>query len=638
LKTITQATVDHWAANLSAGGLRRWWVLGRLSRNCDQPAAAHLLAQCLQDKAPLSTLQRAQKALRRITSQIAMDAVIDCWLESKTGETARQVIEEHGWRHSNEAQWFNFLTKRNRFDEYFVVNLVPLVNNPSVAQMLAYPERAGASKITTKSTAIALGQISAQESVDALINCWLKSDAGETAQQVIEEHGWRHSNEAQWFNFLTKRNRFDEYFVVNLAPLVNKPEMVARMLTSLGAEEASQVAVSAAAVILCQITKQDLIDSLIDCWLDGKAEEALKQVIKERGWLNLANVQWPTVLNKLDEGAGETVGKIIQQQSWRHSDEARWFLYLTATGRFNEYLAEDHEFQTLRPEFLAAPLALKARIREAVVKAGEVRMNGLFLVEKRAAELTVSDAEALVRINIRNQNWDVLIGNLWWLPARQTLDAVQAMLVANWKPDDNDHAVLLARLERLVPLLTSSAQHGLDSMPLNPVYQSWLTHGETSPLFEKGPAELKAMINDETDPPDQIAVIGALRKQDQLDSNTLSKAGLSEHWMVRWVAVHFGADLAKAIRVNDAGIEWFRRLAILRNLGNVQTVWTAKPCEVTRDGLEVLRQYIAHLPDPRAAGGLLLVEAICTHYTGHDIEIEEGGCVMVDDESFELEG
>ena len=64
------------------------------------------------------------------------------------------------------------------------------------------------------------------------------------------------------------------------------------------------------------------MDAVIDCWMEDKAGETVRQVIEERGW--------------------------------RHSDEARWFLYLAATGRFDEYLAEDYEFQTLRPEFLTA--------------------------------------------------------------------------------------------------------------------------------------------------------------------------------------------------------------------------------------------------------------------------------------------
>jgi hypothetical protein len=545
-------------------------------------------------------------ALSRISAPEAVDAVIDSWMEDNAGETARQVIEERGWRHTNETDWLNFLTNRNRFDEDFVIKLAPLGNNPAIARILANSEGTKASKSTAEALAAALSRISAPEAVDAVIDSWMEDNADETARQVIEERGWRHTNETRWLRFLTKRNRFDEYLVAELAPQVDNP-VIARILADPEIAKASRSAAEAAAAALSRISVRETIDKVIDWWLEDNAGETIRQVIEERGW--------------------------------RHSEEARWFLYLAATGRFDEYLAEDYEFQTLRPEFLAAPAALKVRIREAVVKAGEVRMNGLFLAEKRAAELTLADAEALVRTNIRNHNWEALVENLWWLPARQTLYAVQAIIAAKWQPDDADQAALLTRLEELAPLLAEGAPIGLCTLPLNPVYRKWLSSGESGPLAQRPQAELKAMLDDESDPPDQIAALGALRKQGQLDAATLAKAGMSEHWMVRWVAVHFGADLAQAMRVNDAGIEWFRRLSKHNATAkDAEILWTTKPCEVTRDGLEALREHIFCLPDPRAAGGLLLVEAICMHYTAHDIEVEEGSRVMVEQDSFELEG
>ena len=692
---------------------------------------AQLLAMCQQENSPPEMSQQAEKVLHSPLTQPAIDAVIDCWVEDKAGEIARQVIEEKGWRHSTQVFWLKFLNKRNRFDEYFVKELAPLVNQPTVARMLARPESANASHSAAGAAAVALGHISSQESIDAVIDCWLEDKAGEIARQVIEEKCWRHSTQVIWLKFLNKRNRFDEYFVAELAPVVNHLEVISRLLARLDGRTACQVARVASAAVLCQISEPKAVEAVIDCWLEGKADktlrqividrhwlqftespsfefipklevisdETVRQVIEERGWRHSDEPRWFKFLNKrnrfdeyfvaelgtlvnhpvvaqmlaqmlahpegakategaveaaaalrqisapeavdavidcwLKDKAGETARQVIEERGWRHSEEAKWFLYLAATGRFDEYLAEDYEFQTLRPEFLAAPTALKARIREAVVQAGEVRMNGLFLAEKRAAELTIADAEALVRTNIRNHNWETLAGNLWWLPARQTLDAVQAIIAAKWKPDDADQAALLTRLAELAPLMAEGAPEGLGTLPLNPVYQKWLTSGETGPLSEKSPAELKALLKDGTDPPKQIAALGALRKQGELDAATVAKAGLSEHWMVRWVAVHFGADLTQAMQVNDAGIEWFRRLAMLKN---AEALWTAKPCEVTRDGLEALREHLARLPDPRAAAGLLLVEAICSHYTAHDIEVEEGARVMVAEGSIELEG
>jgi ethanolamine utilization microcompartment shell protein EutS len=672
------------------------YFVAELAPRVNQSAIARMLANPEGANADKTATESAAAALGRISETGTIDAVIDCWLEGKAGETARLVIEERKWRHTEEAKWLTFLTQRNRFDEYFVAELAPLVNQPAIARMLAHPKAAArASKSATETAATALSQISATAAVDAVIDCWLDGWAGATVRRVIEEQKWRHSGDANWLNLQTKRFEYDEYFATKLAPLVNQPA-IARILAHRYHYHSTA---EPAAVALGRISETEAMDSVIDCWLEGKASETARRIIEARGWRHSDEAKWlkflirrngfdekfvaelapqvnqPAIarmlahpeganadktatesaaaaLGRISEAetmdavidswlegkAGETARQVIEERGWRHSQEARWFLYLAATGRFDEYLAEDYEFQTLRPEFVAAPATLKTRIREAVVKAGEVRMNGLFLAEKRAAELTVADAEALVHTNIRNQNWKALADNLWWLPARQILDAVLAIIAAKWEPDDADQAALLTRLGELAPLLASEAPKGLCSLPLNPAYQKWLTSGETGPLSQKSPTELKAMIEDEVDPPDQIAALGALHKQSQLDAATLAKAGLSEHWMVRWVAVHFGADLPQAMQVNDAGIEWFRRLAILRNDGDAEALWAAKPCEVTRDGLEALREHIARLPDRRAASGLLLVEAICSHYTAHDIEVEEGTRVLVAEDSFELEG
>jgi len=610
------------------------YFVAQLAPRINQPAIARMLVHPEAANADQTAIAAAASALCQITALEAVNAVIDYWLDDMAGETARQVVEEQGWHHSDEARWFQFLTKRNRFDEYFVSELSPRINEPVIARVLAHPEGENVDQAAAKAAAAALRQISAPEAVDAVIDCWLEDKAWEIVKQVVEERGWRHSDEARWFRFLTKRNRFDEYFIAEIASLINDPEIAARMLSRLDGRDAYQVASVATAAALGQISGPKAIDTVIDCWLEDKSAAAVRDLINERRWLQFTEIPWSEFCTNREDRVGKTVRKVIEDQDWRHSDEAKWFIYLVATGRFDEYLAEDYEFQILRPEFLAASVGLKARIREAVVKAGEVRMNGLFLVEKRAAELTLADAEALVQINIRNHNWEALAGNLWWLPARQIHDAVQAIIAAKWRPVEAEQAVLLRQLEDLATLLATAALERSGTLPLGPVYQKWLACGETGPFSKKTPSQLKSMLDDETDPPEQIAALGALRKHGQLDTATVAKAGHSGHWMVRWVAVHFGADLTKAMQVNDAGIEWFRRLSILKS---ADVLWTAKPCEVTRDGLEALREHIARLPDRRAAGGLLLVEAICSHYTSNDIEIEDGAHVMVEEDSFELE-
>ena len=326
---------------------------------------------------------------------------------------------------------------------------------------------------------------------------------------------------------------------------------------------------------------------------------------------------------------------LIDQRRYRPADEGRWFLYLAMAGRFDEYLEEDFEFQRLRPEFRGAPEALQQRIREAILRSGDLRMNALFVTERREkllAQLSQGDADTLVRINVRNQNWDELFSYFWILPARQILAATVALLQAGWLPADPDRAELLEKLARLITSLGPVPGLGTGCAALNRAFRTWLQEGARSDLSRKPEHELRALLADPTPPPDQIAVLGALRRQGRLTPGVLRLAGSSPHWMVRFVAAALGAPTQQ---VNAGGHWWFRRLApVLDGDG----YWALKPCEITRDELLELQHGLKALPDRRLAGGLNLVEIVAAHYSAHDIEVEVGARVRITEEAFEIEG
>ena len=356
----------------------------------------------------------------------------------------------------------------------------------------------------------------------------------------------------------------------------------------------------------------------------------------------------------LDQPAGAPLLPIINARGLRHSIEGRWFLYLALAGRFDDYLAADFEFQTLRAEFQAAPPELQARIREAIVRTGDTRMNALFVAEKKQgvlADLNDHDAALLVKLNARNQNWDGLFKFLWVLPARHIRDAVAAMIKAGWQPEDADRQALLHKLAGLVETGGAVPKTVTAPVLLNPVLQSWLARGEKE--WPKEPeGKLRERLKDEVPPPEQIAALGALRAQGKLSPAVLELAGQSQQWLVRLVATGLdGAPReAKAVSplrsatalhtspspvVNAGGQEWFTRL---QTALDAETVWGLKPCHVLRDGLEALQEGLARLPDRTVAGGLNLLEAVVAHYTAHDIEIEVGARVVVSEDSFEIGG
>jgi hypothetical protein len=339
----------------------------------------------------------------------------------------------------------------------------------------------------------------------------------------------------------------------------------------------------------------------------------------------------------IDLALGETHGDraipLINQARYRHSDEGRRFLYLALAGRFDDYLSEDFEFQRLRVEFRAASSSLQARIRETILKSGDTRMNPLFVAEQREkilADLTDQDAEVLLKVNVRNRNWEDLFRYLYVLPARHILRAVQAMAQAGWRPDDPDRAALHDRLASIGSAVREAPEPVRAGTPIGPVFRKWMAERETGALTGKPESELRGKLKENVPPPDQIAALAALRKSGKLTNDDLSSAAHSPHWVVRMSAAAMGAPIAQ---VNDGGMLWFERLAPILD---VEAVWGEKPCRVTRDGLEALQEGLERLPDKKTAGGLLLVGAVAAHYTAHDIELDLGGHVMVTEDSFEM--
>lgn len=206
------------------------------------------------------------------------------------------------------------------------------------------------------------------------------------------------------------------------------------------------------------------------------ADEALRSL---EGGDESISVLIDTALNYAQP---QSLMRLINECGYRHSVEGRWFLYLALAGRFDDYLAADFEFQTLRAEFRAAPPELQARIRESIVRTGDTRMNPLFVAEKKQAllaDLSDHDADLLVKLNARNHNWDPLFKFLWVLPARHIREAVAAMSKARWQPPDADRAALYHKLTSLVETSGEAPKTVTAPVLLNPVLQKWLTRGET---------------------------------------------------------------------------------------------------------------------------------------------------------------
>jgi len=433
-----------------------------------------------------------------------------------------------------------------------------------------------------------------QDAVDALCGLWARSREPRLAR-ILESCGY------------TAREPLELRVLSSLAAA-----RLQELVGSDGAEVPALVAALAdrdpeirarAEQVLRGITRSGAVDEMIDLVLAGKGGEPLVRVIEEAGH--------------------------------EHSFEGRTFLYLVLVGRMDDYLGVDHEFQVLRPEFQAAPPDLQARLREAIVHSGNVRMNGLFVVprrEKTLGDLTEADADLLVRVNARNRNWEALFRFLWVLPARHIARAVQAMVADRYQPEDPDRARLLKELAGLVAEIGGVPAASVGGHPLGPVLEGWLAGGEAPENAGDTDEELRRALSRPRRPADQVLALGALLRRHRLQPGDLEVAGSSPHWPVRFVAAALGGRVEA---FHEGASLWLGRLA---RVYAADRVWGGKPCELTREGLETLQEGLAALPDRRVAGGLLLLEAVCAHYTAHDIELEVGAHVVLDEDAFEIDG
>jgi hypothetical protein len=430
--------------------------------------------------------------------------------------------------------------------------------------------------------------------VDALCGLWARSREPRLAR-ILESCGYtaREPLEVQVLSCLAVA-RLEEMVGTDGAEI---PALVAAL------EDRDPVIRSRAEQVLRGVTRPGAIDGMIDLVLAGEGGEPLVRLIEEAGH--------------------------------QHSLEGRTFMYLVLVGRMDDYLGADHEFQVLRPEFQAAPPELQARLREAIVHSGNVRMNGLFVVprrEKTLADLTDEDADLLVRVNARNRNWDALFRFLWVLPARHIARAVQAMLAASYQPEEPDRARLLKELADLLVEIGGIPEGKVGRPPLGPVLEGWLAGGETPEQSGRTDEDLRRVLARPTNPADQVLALGGLLRRQSLQPADLEVAGSSPHWPVRFVA----AALGGRVETNHEGASlWLGRVAPVYA---ADRVWGGKPCELKREGLEALQEVLVTLPDRRAAGGLLLLEAVSAHYTAHDIEVEVGAHVVLDEDAFEIDG
>lgn len=366
-----------------------------------------------------------------------------------------------------------------------------------------------------------------------------------------------------------------------------------------------------------------LIAALQDC--DPKIAAATESVLRSLAQSG-RDALIDFALLDADDPSRERAIAIVEQCGYRHSDDGRWFLHLAATGRFEQYLAEDFEFQRLRAEFRAAPAPLQHRIRAAITRTGDPRMAGLFAAgcHTRTREaITAEDAELLTHICERNRQWPELFQWLRWFPGAQLGPAVKALAASGWQPAEEADAALFAKLTTIAGELGVNVNATVLLAGDNPVLRRWLSSGPNG-----SPELLRARLTEGTPPPEQIAALGALHKAGVLTVDDLARAISSPHWLVRLAALALGAPAN-----SEEPVHWVR-VAFDARAAQALKPWQVRSLE----DVAALQNGLKRLSDRRAAGPLLFIEAIRAHEIAGDFSIEEGVRVTLSDDAFSIEG
>ena len=572
-----------WAPNPVTGPFRRAAAAG-LAALRDLPDAVAFLLQAITDSDP-RVAERARAALRDLPPGGPSAArICQLWAASRDPFLASLVAECHYQAATPPALRVLSALKSSQWRD--IIADPALVPSLITALSDADPDVAATAQTT-------LSALESAAAIDVLCHCWAASRDSALAAILVRR---------RFLALQPPRTRvLSGLLCGRLDDLLDDPAAVPELIGALHDSDPALAANAQAA--LRRLRHPAAVDALLDAFLElPRSPELLA---------------------------------LVHEQRYRHSDEGRWFLFLALAGRFDEYLDEDFEFQRLRLEFRGAPEPLQQRIRETILTRGDLRMNPLFVVEQREkllAQLSAADADTLVRINVRNHNWESLFSYLWVLPARQILAATVAMQHSGWLPEDTDRAALLEKLALLATAFGPVPGLGTAPAALSSAMRVWLAEGARGDLGQKTDLDLRALLTETTPPPAQIAVLGALRHTGRLSPAFLRLASKSPHPMVQFAAVALGSP---ARPEPGQAPWWFKRLApVLES----DAFWTLKPCELSREDLRQLQERLNEMPDRRLAGGLNFAAAVAAHYTAHDIEVEATARVHITADAFEIEG
>lgn len=304
-----------------------------------------------------------------------------------------------------------------------------------------------------------------------------------------------------------------------------------------------------------------------------------------------------------------TAAKLCIARQFRHREHERNCLMLFVTGQLDAYFQEDDDFHSLRAQYDRADAKVRGRVMD-VVRRGDRRCQPFVTrPRKKLRECTEVEIKLALSSCLRHKDWARLFQASMELPMKFSFPALQRLADMGWQPDTPEKQALLKAISADVKgqsIVPASSQ----PVATSSVFDQWLAQGREGELAGVGEAELLTRLK-QADPPDGVAIVGALAAKAKPGSPAAKAVAENEHWMVRLAGHLCGLvtpDLTQG-QQNDDPNYWVNMLATAEG---VLEFW---PTEATPADLEKLN----HAPAEAFSGKLGAVRKVLRTLLAHQV-------------------
>ena len=525
---------------------------------------------------------KADSALRALSGKLAVDKLCETALNDISGQAAK-ICMETDKRPSDPVKMVSFLLKMSTSKDARI-----------------------------KSSADgALRALSGRRAVETLCDIALKDVSGQAAR-ICMETDKRPSDPVKMVSFLLKMSTSKD------ARIKSSADGALRALSGRRAVETlCDIAlkdVSGQAARICMETDKYPSDSkkriqfLLEMYL-SKERKIQSSAEKELESLSDENMVDELCDMAIQEPSG-SAAKVCVKTGKCPSDEERACLFLFVTRQLDKYFEEDFEFQNLRLQYERADEKVKGNVME-IVRSGDRRCLG-FIMDSKAkplSECTENEITLAIESGLKNRDWKRLFRAVMDIPLKYGFPLLESFDKSGWEPEGAEQKSLYKSIIEESHKSKSDFKAKRDET--SPIFEQWLTDGETGELSKLSEAELLKRLEGIENPEEGVKIVAALSLIAEPDGATAEKIRTSEHWMVRLAG--YSTGLCYSLKFDEVEDDNYWVTNLVKSSGVLEFY----PSKATPDDLEKLRS----APREAWAGKLGSARRILETIMAHRIDV-----------------